>query len=295
MNMLGNKIVARNLNLTTKSKIFFKAPLALASLGLLSVFFSSCVMTKAQGEELSFKVRRMESEVAKLQKVRHDMEILLNGQVRELIDRIAKLEIHLANLRESFNDGSDKNSELLAEIHNLRGQLEEAQYQYRNLEQEQLSLAQSQEALKKQSKQTYIPPLKEEHLAYAKKLFSANKFDDSIIALEKFIKEYKNDKDSVSQAYYSLGENYRKKAENENDKGQKDTFYKKAVVNYQKIVEMFKVSVLREEALYKMGIILKTIGNIEGAKAAFGELVSSNKNSKRAPEAEKELLSLANE
>lgn len=251
-------------------------------------------MTKAQGDQLTNQMRNMESEVAKLQRVRHDMEILLSGQVRDLFDRLAKLENQLGNVRESIHEGSSKNLELVTEIQSLRGQLEEAQFQYRNLEQDQKSLAQNQIALKAETHKTKIPPLKEDHFALAKKLFAAGKYDDSIFLLDEFVKEYGSgkDKEIIGQSYFLLGENNRKIAENKKRKDEIEKYNKIAIVHYQKIVELFGSSVLREEALFKMGTILRAMGNDDGARAAFKELLSSNKSSKRADEAKKQLASL---
>lgn len=301
MKTLMHKIDAPSLTLSTKytknTRYFINT---LARLLGASVFFctmSSCVMTKAQGDQLSMQMRNMESEVAKLQRVRHDMEILLSGQVRDLFDRLARLENQLLNLRESIHEGSSKSVELVTEIQSLRGQLEEAQYQYRNLEQDQKSLAQNQLALKAETNKTKIPPLKEDHFALAKKLFAAGKYSDSIFLLEEFIKEYGDikDKEIVGQAYFLMGENNRKIAENKKQKDEIEKYNKFAIVNYQKIVELFGSSVLREEALFKMGSILRAMGNDDGARAAFKELLSSNKGSKRADEAKKQLASLKDE
>ncbi|MCA9507035.1 MAG: hypothetical protein KC505_01260 [Myxococcales bacterium] len=251
-------------------------------------------MTKAQGDKLSHKVNDMEGEVAKLQRVRHDMEILLSGQVRDLFDRLARLENQLNNIRQAINDGSSKNLKLITEVQDLRGELEEAQHKYRNLEQEHQSLAKNQLALKKSTEKIKVPPLKDEHFALAKKLFAAGKYNDSIYLADEFIKEYAEgkDKDALGQMYFLMGENNRKLSENKKTADDVEKYRKTAVVNYQKIVELFKVSVLREEALYQIGSILKEMGNSEGAKAAFRELLSSNEKSKRAQAAKKHLASL---
>lgn len=299
MNKHGTKIDVQNLifDKINKNKSLRVNTSAMGFFaGVFLIVGSGCVMTKAQGEQLTAEMRSMESEVAKLQRVNHDMKILL-GQVHDLFDRLAKLEGQLANFQESMHEGSSKNLELITELQNLRGQLEEAQYKYRNLEQDQKSLAQNQQVLKAETIKVKIPPLKEDHFALAKKLFAAGKYDDSMFLLEEFIKEYNTgkDKESIGQAYFLLGENNRKIAENKQTSDEVEKYNKSAVVYYQKIVELFQSSVLREEALFKIGTILKSMGNHDGAKAAFNELLSSNKASKRAHEAKKQLASLKDE
>lgn len=270
---------------------------ALVALGTSVFFCAGCFMSKAQGDQLTMKVRDMESEVAKLQRVRHEMEILLSGQVRYLIDRLDKLERQLVSVRESVHEGSSQSQDLVSEIQNLRGQLEEAQYQYRNLEKDQKSLAENQLALKAEANKTKIPPLKEDHFALAKKLHTAGKYDDSLFLLDAFIKEYGEgkDKDIVGQAYFLMGENNRKIAEGKKSAEESEKYHKIAIVHFQKIVDLFKSSPLREEALFKIGSLLRTIGNTGGAKAAFNELLSTNKSSKRAKEAKQQLAALKEE
>ena len=258
----------------------------------------ACVMTRAQGDMLTNQVRHMEDEVAKLQRVRHDIEILMSGQVRDLFDRMAKLESQLSTLREAYYDGTNKSHELVSEIASLRGQLEEAQFQYKNLENDQKSLAHRQQALKNQ---VAIPPLKKDHFDLAKKLFAAQKYEPALSLFDEYIKQYENDKESkenkesIGQAYYSLGEIYRTWAETQKSSEESEKFYKKSVMSYQKVVEQKQSANLSEEALFKMGLVLKALGNTKAAQAAFNELLSNNKNSKRAIEAKKQLAGLKSE
>lgn len=294
--MLGSKIDAPNLVCEKTSpllwSVFKKTPVHLMVAGVFLWPLSGCVMTKAQGEALTIQVRDLEDEVAKLQRVRHDMEVLLVGQVRDIIDRIARLEGQLTALRESLSEGSTRSTELVAEIQNLRGELEEAQQRYRNLEQDQKSLAKNQVALKEAQNKIRIPPLKDDHFALAKKYYLGGKFDEAILLFEQFVQDYPDEKELSGQSYYLLGEIYRKLGEAGKTTGETEKFYKKAVVSYQKIIEMYKASILREEALFKIGLVLKTMGNHQGAVAAFKELLSKHAKGKRATEAKKHLAAL---
>lgn len=258
----------------------------------------ACVMTRAEGDMLTSQVRHMEDEVAKLQRVRHDIEVLMSGQVRDLFDRMAKLEGQLSTLRESFYEGTNKSHELVSEIASLRGQLEEAQFQYKNLENDQKSLAHKQQVLKQAQNQVSIPPLKKDHFDLAKKLFAAQKYEPAIFLFDEYTKQYENDKEnkeSTGQAYYSLGEIYRTLAEAQKGPEESEKLYKKSVMSYQKVVEQKQSANLTEEALFKMGLALKALGNSKAAQAAFNELLSNNKNSKRATEAKKQLAGLKSE
>lgn len=268
-------------------------PMRWFGMGVFLLPLFGCVMTKAQGDMLAHQVREMEDEMAKLQRVRHDMEVLLIGQVRDLIDRLAKLESQLAALRSSWSEGSLKNAELMSEIQNLRGQLEEAQHRYRNLEQDQQSLAKNQLALKEAQNKIRIPPLKEDHFALAKKYYLGGKFDEAIQLFEEFIKNYPSETDLCGQSYYLLGEIYRKLGDSEKTTAESEKLYKKSVIFYQKIIEQYSDSGLREESLYKIGLVLKTLGNKDGAQSAFKELLAKHADGKRVKEAKKQLAELA--
>ena len=296
MNKPGTKIVVLNLISKPVAEIArilanYKTPVRLVMPGVFLLLSPACVMTRAEGKALASQVRNMESEVAKLQRVRHDIEILMSGQVRDLFDRMSKLESQLTNLRDNLYESSNKNQELLAELGELKGQLEEAQFQYRNLENDQKALA--QRALKTQNHPA-IPPLKKDHFDAAKKLQTAQQYDHAIYLFDEYIRNYQDDKESMGQAFFALGEIYNKLGETNNNQEESQKLYKKAIISYQKIIEQNQAAQLKEEALFKMGIILKALGNNEAAVAAFNELLSQNKNSKRALEAKKHLAILNN-
>lgn len=294
MNKPGTKIDALNSSLTLVANNILtkhnKAPGYLIISGVFLLLLSSCVMSRGEGDALTKQMRNMEDEVAKLQRVRHDVEVLLSGQMRDLFDRLARIESQLSTMRESLYEGSSKNSELVSELANLRGQLEEAQFQYRNLENDQKNLAQKQHALK-QAQNIAIPPLPKEHLELAKKLHAAQKYDQAIYVFEEYIKNYENDKENTNYAYFNLGEIYRHLGENNKTLEEREKIYKKSIISYQKIAEQGK-SNLKEEALFKMALVFKSMGNKQAATAALNELLNYNKNSKRAAEAKKLLASV---
>jgi TolA-binding protein len=288
--MHGNKIDVPSLFSVNKN--LSHSPVKTLMLTIMGVFLlSDCVMTKAQGDNLLYRVREVEDEVAKLQRVRHDMEVLMVGQVGGIIDRVARMEKQLVTFRESLSEGSTKNSELLLEIQNLRGELEIAQRQYQMLEQDQKSLLKNQSVKEAQTK-VKVPSDREEHFALAKKYFSSAKFDKAVFLFDQFIKEYPNEKDLVGQSYYSLGEIYYKLAKEEKSTDEAEKFYKKSIISYQKVVELNGDTNLREESLYKIGLVLKAMGNKDDAASAFKEIISKYRNGKRVKEAKKHLVEL---
>lgn len=288
--MLGNKTEERSFpyQLTKFQSFSMKVPVRIAA-GLFLLSASSCIMTRAEGERLSFQVKNLEDDMAKMQRVRHDMEILLSSQ-KATIDRMVKLEGQLSSLRDSLADGHTKNTELVSEIQNLRNELEQAQYRYQILEEDQKSLAKGQQAIKEEQKKGRIPQKMEDHFALAKKSHDEGKLDDAIFLFELFVNDYPNEAKYIDRSYYLLGESLERQGVLAKSPEDTIRFYKRAVVAYQKLVESFSKSPLREEALFKLGLVLKAMDNKEAASAAFNELLSKHKGGKRAQEA-KALLS----
>lgn len=273
---------------TNFTRLSFKTPANLWFAGVFLCSLSGCVMTKAQGDILTGQVRYLENEMAKLQRVRHDMEILL-GQVRNIIDRIGHVEGQLLSLKESFSEDSFRNTDLRVELQNLRNELEEAQNRYRNLEQEQQNLARPKLA---EGKKIDAPASRDEHFQLAKKLVADGKIDESIQLFEQFTHDYPNDREFLTKSYYFLGENYRSLAETNPSKKDADKYFKKSIVSYQKVTESKDDLTLREEALFKMGMVFKAMKNTDGALAAFKELLTTHAKGKRVIEVKKQIAEL---
>jgi TolA-binding protein len=294
MNKLGHK-TAVLLLILKGAKTFFlvlkKAPACLCT-GAFLFALSSCVMTRAQGEKISMRVDSMESEVAKLQRVRHDLEVLVSGKVSDLLERVRQLEEKMASLRENLYEGSNRNSELVNELQKLRGQVEEAEFRYKGLERDQQDLVKNQEQLQEIAEKMRIPPLKDDHFSLAKKLHISGKNNDALMLFEEFVKLYPNDKEQLGQSYYNIAEILREFAKNEKDEMSAENYRKKAILSYQKIVDMYKKATLKEEALYKMGLVLRELNNDKAAKAAFKALIQLNAKSKRINDAKKELAQI---
>jgi DNA repair exonuclease SbcCD ATPase subunit len=167
MNMLVRKIDGQNFRLALISLHYFTSFCIATAIVMASC---GCVMTKAQGERLSYKIEMLEDEVAKLQRIRHDIETIFLVQVKDLIDRMARFERQLSTFRQSQADDNNKSNELISEIQRLRAELEETQKNYKQLEFSQDSLAKNQQALKDAQTRIRIPPFKDDHFSEAKKI-----------------------------------------------------------------------------------------------------------------------------
>lgn len=287
MNMLMHKIGERNFCLISMNRwlLVIKATVVI-------IINCGCLMTRSEGDRLFYKVSKLENEVAKLQSIRHDIETVFLIQMKDLIDRMAKFERQLATFRQSQVEDNDKSKELIEEIKTLRALLEESQRNYQELESAQENLLKNQHDLKEAQQKIRIPVLKEDHFAEAKKYFHAKRYDDALYLLEQFIKTYGQELTLIAEAHVLLGDVYDKQGELSASLDYKINYQKKAVVSYQKAIATTKDNALREEVLFKMGNMLKAMGNKEGALAAFEEILAKHKNTKRAQAIKKMLAEL---
>lgn len=251
-----------------------------------------CVMTRSEGENLTKRVRYAEHEMAKLQRVRHEIEVLLNGHVKELINRVGRLESQLGNMGEALVEGTKKSADLLSDLELLRGQLEEAQHRYQLLEQDQKDLLKNQMALSKAQKKIPIPPLKKDHFELAKKLLQAKKIDEALYMFEEFTRIYEKDREYLGQSYFHLGDIYWQLSGQEKEFSNKENYQKKSVIAFQKTLEKKPSPSLEADTLYKVGLVLKALGNQDASLEAFNELILKHKNSKHLPEAKKQIADL---
>lgn len=268
-----NKIAESNLSWLSSNHIRSKTLLMF----LLSCAFllpSGCLMTKSEGNDLSIRLSKIEGELAKLERVRHDLEILLSGKVGDLYERIARMESTLDSLQESTFTSSLEKDKLTLEIQDIKNQLELA---------------------KEHIPAPNIPKNKEDHFAKAKKLYLSGDLNEAILLFDELIKKHPADKILTGQAYYLLGEIYHKQSQSALKDEDKLLFNKKAIVHWQKVIELGSPQNAKEESLYKMGLLLKSMGNKEAAKAAFTTLLETNRQSVRAGDARKSLAELDND
>lgn len=252
----------------------------------------SCLMTQREGFELTKRTMRLEQEVAKLESLKHDLEVLLSTKVSDLFDRISRIENIIASIQESVFEGAKEQTQVMAELQTLRNLLDEAKNKYNILEKGHESLAKAQEKIREEKNKVTIPPLKSDHFLLAKKLYQAKRLDDALYLFEEFIKLYETDKDLADKSFFIMGDICKEKSDKEVDENIQLLFKKKAVVYWQKTIENSFNKSNKEEALYKMGLLLESMGNKALAKAAFQGLLESNKKSAHANDAKKHIANL---
>lgn len=240
------------------------------------LLWPACVMTRSQGDDLSGKMYKLENEVAKLQRVRHDLEVLLNDKVKDLFERIGTFESELSNLRFVLSENKDNYDRVLGELQRLQGEIDETK---------------SRSYAMARSGNSAVPADRSEHLKAAEKAFSQKNWSQAIALFEQYQKLYPDENETLAYTYVQLGEALREQALMLHGED-KIRHLKKAVVSLQKSLSHLSNEDKKAEALLKVGMCLKDLNNTDGARAAFKELLDKMPNSKQSKDAKKLLAEL---
>ncbi len=90
--------------------------------------FNGCLLTKVQGDSLTVRINKLEDEMAKIQSLKHDLEILLNDQLKVLLQKVATLDDQVANFKKTLEDSLLNNQKLTQELQKLSSEMEIAKY-----------------------------------------------------------------------------------------------------------------------------------------------------------------------
>lgn len=241
-------------------------------------------MTRSQGDDLSGKMYKLESEVAKLQRVRHDLEVLLNDKVKDLFERIGSFESQIASLRTVISDHQEKYDRVVSELQRLQSEVDEAKNR---------TYAAARNGLTKNEgdKGVVIPSGKNEHLKAAEKALAQKNWAQAITLFEQYQKMYPDENDALFKTHVQLGDALREQGMTQSG-DEKTRSLKKAVVSLQKSLNHLSDDDKRAEVLLNVGICLKELNNIDGARAAFQEVLDKLPKSKKNKEAQKLLSEL---
>ena len=234
---------------------------------------SSCVTTKAEGEQMMADISRLKNEISTLQQDRSDLSITVDKKLESFDSRISALED--VTYRQANTESMEK-ERLRSEIASLRGQLEEAQ---RGFEQ----------GLKEDE---MAPKEKEDHFTWAKAAFDEGNFSAAFVRVDSFLEKYKDDVQFGASAHLMKGDAAVELGKNENSKPAKKEYYKKAVAAYYDLLTRFPKSPRLPEAYYKVGEALETMGFTKDAKVAYEEVSKKYKKSSFAKKANQRLQAL---
>lgn len=277
------------------------------ALFLAAAVSSSCVTTRAEGDQLRSDVDALKSETAQLQKELSDIKARESGRVEKLDNRVVELEGVLGTLRQSDADSGVQLEKIVAEVQALRGEIEEAKHEIGEqkasvesiLARPPVSVSSAATAPKVENdpnKPTQIdgvdvPAEGKAHYEFAKKLFDDKKFSFAAEGFDLFLTRHGKEVDLVDNAAFWKAESYYQLGGAAADKSAKEKAFKQAILSYQRVLETPK-SEKSDGALFKIGLSFEQLGFQEEARVFYEELVTKYEKSPLVPDAKKRLKSL---
>ncbi|HEY1101639.1 MAG TPA: tetratricopeptide repeat protein [Myxococcota bacterium] len=267
---------------------------------------AGCITTRAEGDQLRADVDALKEETSHLQTELADARAQ-RELVKKLEARVVELEGTLSALRQADADGGVQIEKLVAEVQNLRGELEEARHELGEqkatvesiLARPPVAVATAATAPKVENdpnKPTQIggedvPADAKEHYAFAKRLFDDKKFAESAEAFDLFLTRHATGGELVDNAAFWKAESYYQLGLVATDKTGKEKAYKQAILSYQRVLETPK-SAKADGALFKIGLSFEQLGFQEEARVFYEELLSKHPKSPLAGEGKKRLAAL---
>lgn len=263
-------------------------------LGIASlVLISSCVVTKAEGEQMSSDIARLKNEIATLQREKSDFTIVIERKNSELQSRISALED--VTFKKSTGE-SLESDRLKKEVEQLRGQLEETQKNFEDLQ----KVPKPEETVKDTAVikssgelESDIPTDKKGHFDWAKKAFADKNFNAAFLRIDSYIEKYRDDQQHGAEAHLLKGDSAVMLAKKAATEAAKKDLYKKAVVSYQELLTRYPKSAKIPEGLFKVGETLEAMGFASDAKIFYEEITLKHPKSAFAKDAKSKLAVLA--
>ncbi len=274
---------------------------------IAAVLCSSCVTTRAEGDQLRKDVDALKTETAQLQKEMSDIKARETGRVEKIDVRVGELEGTLSTLRQADADSGVQLEKIVAEVQALRGEIEEAKHEIGEQKASvesilarppvAISTGATAPKLEDDPKKTAqvdgqdVPADAKGHYDFAKKLFDDKKFGAAAEGFDLFLSRHAKEEDLVDNAAFWKAESYYQLAGAASDKAAKEKAYKQAILSYQRVLETPK-SEKADGALFKIGLSFEQLGFQEEARVFYEELVAKHEKSPLVPDAKKRLKSL---
>ncbi|MDP2345147.1 MAG: hypothetical protein Q8O67_29655 [Deltaproteobacteria bacterium] len=268
---------------------------------------SSCVTTRAEGDQLRTDVDALKTETAQLQRQVSELKARESGRVEKIDTRVQELESTLSTLRQADADSGVQLEKIVAEVQLLRGEIEEAKHEIGEQKASvesilarppvAVSSAATAPRIEDDPKKTAqiegvdVPPAPKAHYDFAKKLFDDKKFGAAADAFELFLVRHAKEEDLVDNAAFWKAESYYQLAGAGNDKAAKEKAYKQAILSYQRVLETPK-SEKSDGALFKIGLSFEQLGFQDEARVFYEELIAKHEKSPLVPDAKKRLKTL---
>lgn len=275
--------------------------LALALVVSALVLGSGCLVTASEGAAMRSDIDQLKLELAEQQKREDDLRADLQRKLAGMEARVVELEGTLSTLRQADADNGVQMEKVIAELQQLRGDVEEARFQLGEtkksvqdiLERPPVSVAAAEGAPPVAAPSATLggEPIPEDKTALydlGKKLFDQKKYDDAVAAFELYTTRHPDDKELLDNAWFWKGEAHYAKASSLSDKKAQADAYRQAVLSYQKVLQQPKAN-KADGALFKIGLAFEALGFASEAKVFYEELIAKHPKSDLVKEARKRL------
>lgn len=270
-------------------------------LGLLAT--PGCVTTAAEGDQLRSDMEQLKTEIAEMQKREADQRADVDKKLADMSARVEGVEGSLASLRQADADTGVQMEKVIAELQQLRGDVEEARYQLGEtkktvqdiIERPPVEVAMAEGAAPVEGEKTIagepVPDDKQALYDFGKKLFDEKKYADAQKAFELFVQRHPGDTDLADNAWFWRGEAHYAEAGGIEDQKKQADAYKQAILAYQKVLSIPK-SNKADSALFKIALSFEALRYFDEAKVFYEEIISKYPKSSLIKEAKKRLRSV---
>lgn len=250
-------------------------------------------------------IDRLKTEVAEQQKREQDLREDLKVRLSVHESRLQELEGTLAQLRQSDADVGVQMEKVIAELQQLRGDVEEARFQLGEtkksvqdiLERPPVSVSAAEGAPRVETPPADllegqpVPAAAAELYELGKRLFEEQKYDGAVAAFDLFTTRHADDKELIDNAWFWKGEAHYARAAQLDDKKLQTDAYRQAVLAYQRVLQQPSAN-KADGALFKIGLSFEALGFPGEATVFYEELLQKHAKSALASSARKRLKAL---
>jgi TolA-binding protein len=270
---------------------------------LFALSLSGGCVSASEGGQMRSDIDQLRTELAEMDKREDDRRADLGKRLASVDRRLEELEGTLSGMRQADADSGVQMEKVIAEVQQLRGDVEEARFQLGEtkksvagiLERPPVSVAAAEGAPRLAADALMdgqpIPEDTEALFDLAKKLFDEKKFVEAGQAFDLLTTRVGEDPAMADGAWFYKGESHYARAGTLTDKRAQADAYRQAVLSYQRVLQVPKAK-MADGALFKIGLAFEALDFSDEAQVFYEELLSKHPKSSLAGEAKKRLAAV---